>query len=63
MNDFLNTLKQRIADPNKNIIKYFVQLTGLVFTLMSERDVKANGKNFICALTDGLSDKVEANRK
>lgn len=29
--DFLNTLKARIADPNKNIVKYFVQLTGLMF--------------------------------
>lgn len=29
--DFLNTLKARIADPNKNIVKYFVQLTGLIF--------------------------------
>ena len=31
MGDLLNTLKSRIADPNKNIIKYFVQLTGIVF--------------------------------
>lgn len=30
---------------------------------MSDKDVKANAKNFICALADGLSDKVEANRK
>lgn len=29
--DLLNTLKTRIADPNKNIVKFFVQLTGLLF--------------------------------
>lgn len=61
--DLLNNLKTRIADPNKNIVKYFVQLAGLLFETMSDRDVKANAKNFICALADGLSDKVEANRK
>lgn len=31
LNDFLNTLKPRIADPNKNVVKYFVQLTVLIF--------------------------------
>lgn len=61
--EFLNTLKIRIADPNKNIIKYFIQLTGLVFQNMSEKDIKNNAKNFISLLIDGLSDKVEANRK
>ena len=56
--DLLNTLKTRIADPNKNIVKFFVQLTGLLFETMSDRDIKANAKNFICSLADGLSDKV-----
>lgn len=63
LSDLLNTLKARIADPNKNIVKYFVQLAGLLFETMGDRDVKNNAKNFICALADGLSDKVEANRK
>jgi len=63
LNDFLNSLKIRIADPNKNVIKYFVQLTVLTFETMSERDVKSNAKNFMCALAEGLSDKVEANKK
>lgn len=63
LGDFLNTLKTRIADPNKQLVKVFVHLTGVVFTLLSDREVKANAKNFICALADGLSDKVEANRK
>lgn len=31
--------------------------------MMSDRDIKNNAKNFLCALADGLSDKVEANRK
>ena len=61
--DLLGTLKTRIADPNKNIVKYFVQLTGLIFETMSDRDIKNNARNFICALADGLSDKVESNRK
>ena len=61
--DLLGTLKTRIADPNKNIVKYFVQLTGLIFETMNDRDIKNNARNFICALADGLSDKVEANRK
>jgi hypothetical protein len=56
--DLLNTLKTRIADPNKNIVKYFVQLSGLLFETMSDRDIKNNAKNFLCALADGLSDKV-----
>ena len=63
LHDLLNTLKTRIADPNKQLIKIFVHLTGLVFGFMSEKEVKANGKNFICGLADGLSDKMEANRK
>ena len=61
--DLLNTLKTRIADPNKQLIKTFVNLTGIIFGLMSEREIKANAKNFICGLTDGLSDKMESNRK
>jgi len=31
--------------------------------MLSDRDIKNNAKNFLCALADGLSDKVEANRK
>ena len=63
MGDLLNTLKTRIADPNKQLIKTFVCLTGLIFGFMSEREVKANAKNFICGLADGLSDKMESNRR
>ena len=37
MVDLLNTLKTRIADPNKQLIKTFVHLTGLVFGFMSEK--------------------------
>ena len=38
LNDFLNTLKIRIADPNKQLVKSFVNLTGMTFELMSEKD-------------------------
>lgn len=62
MGDLLNTLKTRIADPNKNIVKYFVQLTGIVFEILPDREVKHNAKNFMNGLADGLSDKVQANR-
>lgn len=37
LNDLLSALKTRISDPNKNIIKYFVQLTVMVFEVMSEK--------------------------
>ncbi len=37
LSELLNTLKVRIADPNKQLIKTFVNLTGIVFGLMSER--------------------------
>ena len=35
--DLLGILKTRIADPNKHIIKFFVQLTALVFEIMPEK--------------------------
>lgn len=62
LHDLLSTLKVRVADPNKNIVKYFVQLTALVFEIMPERDVKSQAKNFMGALADGLSDKMQSNR-
>ena len=37
MGDLLNTLKTRIADPNKQLIKTFVYLTGVLFSFMNER--------------------------
>lgn len=61
--DLLSTLRVRINDPNKQLIKVFIQLTGLVFGILGEREVKANAKNFICALAEGLSDRNEQNRK
>lgn len=63
LHDLLATLKTRIADPNKQLIKTFVHLTGLIFGFMNEKEIKANAKNFICGLADGLSDKMEANKK
>lgn len=37
LSDLLMTLKVRIADPNKQLIRTFVNLTGIVFSLMSDR--------------------------
>jgi bifunctional ADP-heptose synthase (sugar kinase/adenylyltransferase) len=34
-NDLLATLKFRIADPNKQLIRIFVDLTGMMFEIMS----------------------------
>ena len=62
-NDLLSTLRVRINDPNKQLIKIFIHLTGLVFTLLNERQAKANAKTFICALAESLSDKNQLNRK
>lgn len=59
----IKTLKTRISDPNKHIIKLFVRLSGYVFNALPEKDYKTHIKSFICSLLDGLSDKTEANRK
>ena len=58
MNDLMNNLKNRINDPNKNIIKTFMQLAGVLFPILSERDLKMFTKIYITVLADGLSDKV-----
>lgn len=63
MNDLMNNLKTRINDPNKNIIKTFMQLTGVLFPVLSDKELKVFTKMFITTLADALSDKVEANRK
>ena len=55
-------MKGRIADPNKNIVKYFVQLTALVFEIIPEKEIKLHIKNFMSLLVEGLSDKVQGNR-
>ena len=55
-------MKAHINDTNKQLIKVFVHLVGLVLVSLSERDLKANLKNFILSLVDGLSDKNEQNR-
>ncbi len=63
MNDLMNNLKPRINDPNKNIIKTFMQLTAVLFPVLSDKELKVFTKMFITTLADGLSDKVEANKK
>lgn len=54
----MNALKTRINDPNKQLIKTFMQLAALVFPTLNDRDVKMFAKMFIAALADGLSDKM-----
>jgi hypothetical protein len=34
-----------------------------MFEIMNEKEMKQHAKAFICGLADGLSDKVEANRR
>ena len=63
MNDLMNNLKARINDPNKNIIKTFMQLTGVLFPVLSDKELKVFTKMFITTLADGLLDKMEANKK
>ncbi len=58
MNDLMNNLKIRINDPNKNNIKSFMQLTGVLFPVLSDKDLKVFTKMFITTLADGLSDKM-----
>lgn len=50
IHDFIPTLKTRINDPNKGLIKTFVNLTGIVFASMNDRDLKTYAKVFITAL-------------
>lgn len=62
-NDLLTTLKVRINDPNKQLIKVFIHLTGQVLCSLPEKDLKANVRNFIIAMVEGLNDKNDLNRK
>jgi hypothetical protein len=55
--DLLNTLKAHINDTNKQLIKVFVHLAGLVLVSLSEKDVRGNLKAFILTFVEGLSDK------
>jgi hypothetical protein len=59
----MNNLKPRINDPNKNVIKTFMQLTGVLFPVLNDKELKVFTKMFITTLADALSDKMEANKK
>ncbi len=48
----------RINDPNKQLIKVFMQLTAVLFPILNEKDLKMFTKLFVTALADGLSDKM-----
>jgi hypothetical protein len=54
----MNNLKPRINDPNKNIIKTFMQLTAALFPVLSDKDLKVFTKMFTTTLADSLSDKM-----
>lgn len=63
LTDFLATLKARINDPNKQLIKVFVHLAGLVVCALPQKDARVNLKSFITALVEGLNDKNQQNKK
>lgn len=58
IHDLMNGLKMRINDPNKQLPKIFMQLTGVLFPTLSEKDLKVFTKMFVTALADALSDKM-----
>lgn len=62
LNDLLSTLKAHINDTNKQLIKVFVHLSGLVLVSIPDKDVKVNLRNFILSMVEGLSDKNEQTR-
>jgi hypothetical protein len=37
MGDLMNSLKLRINDPNKQLIKSFMQLSGILFSVLNEK--------------------------
>lgn len=57
LGDLLTTLKTHINDTNKQLIKVFVHLAGLVLVSLSDKDLRGNLKGFILTLVEGLSDK------
>ena len=59
----LNTLKARINDPNKQLIKIFVRLIGLVVPALSDRELRQWSHIFINALVPGLNDKNDNNKR
>ena len=63
MNDLMNNLKGRINDPNKQLPKLFMQLAGVLFPVLNDKELKVFTKMFITSLADALSDKMEANKK
>lgn len=50
-------LKIHINDTNKQLIKVFVHLAGLVVVALPEKELKICLKGFVTALVEGLSDK------
>ena len=63
MSDLMNSLKLRINDPNKQLIKVFMQLAGILFPVLNDKELKIFTKPFVVSIADGLSDKMQANKK
>ena len=63
MSELLSTLKARVNDPNKQLIRVFVHLTGMVLGVLSERDLKQCYRQFVMALVEGLNDKNDSNKR
>jgi hypothetical protein len=58
MSDLMNALKLRINDPNKQLIKVFMQLSGILFPVLNDKELKVFTKPFVVTIADGLSDKM-----
>ncbi len=63
MHDFLGVLRSRISDPNKQLIKLFVQLIGEVFRCLTEKQAKMQAKTYIQDLMEVYADKNDQNKR
>ena len=54
----MNSLKLRINDPNKQLIKVFMQLAGILFPVLNDKELKIFTKPVVVSIADGLSDKM-----
>jgi hypothetical protein len=55
LGEVISTLKSKLADPNKHLIRLYAQLIGLVFKALGEKDQKLHYRTLICALIEGLA--------
>lgn len=57
IHDFFGTVKSRISDPNKQLIKNFITLVGEIFLALHEKEAKLQCKSFVQELISSFSDK------